>query len=62
VNEEPCHIEVTVIERWSHGPAPAVITNPFHIVAVPRSMKEVVFVHVAAIPQGDEEGPDGSAP
>jgi len=62
VTEESCHIEVTVVEMWSHDPSPAVITNPYHLVAVPRSMKEVIFMHVAAIPAGEEGGDDGNAP
>jgi len=44
VEEKPCHLEVTVVETT----APigiAAITSPFHMVAVPRSLKEVRFIH-----------------
>jgi len=49
VEEKPCHLEVTVEEAWIPGPL-AVITNPYHIVTIPRSMKEVVFLHMVMIP------------
>jgi hypothetical protein len=50
VAEKACHLEVTVegssIEPLSStGAVMPVITNPFHLVAVPRSLKEVRFIH-----------------
>ncbi len=49
VEEKLCHLEVSVLETYSPI-AIAAITNPFHIVAVPRSLKEVRFVHAVSFP------------
>jgi hypothetical protein len=49
VEEKPCHLEVTVVEVIVPF-APAVLASPFAIVAVPRSLKEVVFVHRSLLP------------
>ncbi len=49
VEEKACHLEVSVFETFSPI-AIAAITNPFHIVAVPRSLKEVRFIHAVAVP------------
>lgn len=53
VDESPCHITVLVQRDTDPGPLD-VITNPFHAVAVPRSLKEVRFVHTVVF------GPDGA--
>ncbi len=44
VEEKPCHLEVTVQEVYGGAPL-EFLTTPVHIVAVPRSLKEVLFVH-----------------
>jgi hypothetical protein len=49
VQEKACHIEIGVVNNYRPGPLD-VITNPYHIVAVPRSMKEVTFLHAATGP------------
>jgi len=49
VEEKACHVEVGVVNVTLPGPLD-VITNPYHIVAVPRNMKEVAFVHAAVMP------------
>ncbi len=49
VEEKPCHLEVTVLETISPNGID-VVTNPFDIVAVPRSLKEIVFFHDVAVP------------
>lgn len=47
VKEKPCHLEVAVVEIISPMGID-VFTNPFNIVAVPRSLKAVVFFRVQA--------------
>jgi hypothetical protein len=49
VEEKECHVEVTVVEAWIPGPLD-VITNPYHIVVVPKSQKEVLFEHLIMVP------------
>lgn len=49
VREEACHLNVTVVSYHLPGMLD-VITNPFHIVAVPRSLKEVHFEHLHVVP------------
>jgi hypothetical protein len=67
VEEKLCHLEVTVWETIAPV-GTAVITSPFHIVAVPRSLKEVRFVHAAEFPAPlypnlqCQEGTAGSCP
>jgi len=51
VSEHPCHMMVQVVMDYHPGPEP-VLTNPFHAVAVSRSLKEVRFVH--AVVQGED--------
>jgi hypothetical protein len=52
VDERRCRVEVSVSDVYFPGLGPAegiaVLTNPYHIVAVPRSMKEPVFQHFVA--------------
>jgi len=61
VEEEACHIGVTVAEGRHKGPAAQVITNPFHMVAVPKSQKEVVFRRIVGEPCGDEGDSDAES-
>lgn len=49
VEEKLCHLEVTVVEVISPIGLD-VLTTPFDIVAVPRSLKEVVFVYRLVFP------------
>jgi hypothetical protein len=49
VEEKPCHLEVAVLEVYS-GAFLDFQTTPFDIVAVPRSLKEVVFIHQSVFP------------
>ena len=49
VQENECHIEATVVNYRIPGPLD-VITNPYHFVAVPRSLKEVRFKHLTVLP------------
>lgn len=49
VIENRCHIEVQVTEAWIPGPLD-VITNPYHLVKIPRSLKEVTFTHHVVVP------------
>jgi len=53
VEEYPCHIMVQVREDMRPGQLPA-LSNPVHAVAVPRSLKEVLFIH--AVVQGEDGG------
>jgi hypothetical protein len=48
VEERHCHILVRVRDQVVPGGGPA-LTNPAHGVAVPYSMKEVIFVHAMAL-------------
>jgi hypothetical protein len=48
VEESPCRVTVLVHRDTDPGPLD-VITNPFHAVAVPRSLKEVRFVHTVIL-------------
>jgi len=50
-DEHACHIMVQVLKAWQPGEL-SVLSNPFHAVAVPRSLKEVLFIH--AITQGED--------
>ena len=49
VEEKVCHLEVTVWETIAPIGV-SVITNPIHIVAVPRRLKEVRFIHAVELP------------
>jgi hypothetical protein len=54
VEEVRCRVEAEVEDVWLPGPLDGntlpVVANPYDIVAVPRSMKEVLFQHLAEAP------------
>jgi hypothetical protein len=43
-NEHACHIMVQVLRDWKPSPL-STLSNPYHAVAVPRSLKEVLAIH-----------------